>query len=347
MSMRFVSRRRAFTLVELLVVIAIIGILVALLLPAIQAAREAARRSMCTNQLKQIGTAVQNFHDVRKGLPPLTTGSVRPSFWALILPFMEQASVYDRIDFNVAIGDLANSGSVLTTKEAIIPGFYCPSRRSGTFKATGAGKMEGPQCDYAAVLWYESTGLLTQWGDVVTNAAGWAAVCDKAQDMNIASALRTAMVDPIPGTTTYNPNLAQCVTNWRPRDTFARLIDGTSNCFIVGEKHVTPVELNRDCCAQGTPGNRAEDGSPFFWANDGRDSGVARQARVFMPLAPKHDFDLAGNNWTDTAVAFGSWHPGTILFLLGDNAVRGVSPNMNVGAFRDMCNVMDGRTEGK
>jgi prepilin-type N-terminal cleavage/methylation domain-containing protein len=92
--------RRGFTLVELLVVIAIIGILVALLLPAIQAAREAARRTQCSNHLKQIGLAVHNFHDAQKGLPPLLLGRRRPSFWAVILPYMEQQSVWNQISFH-------------------------------------------------------------------------------------------------------------------------------------------------------------------------------------------------------------------------------------------------------
>ena len=101
------TRRPAFTLVELLVVIAIIGILIALLLPAVQAAREAARRSQCTNNLKQIGLALHNYHDTHKSFP---TGMV--TFWpdppgshvtdepvwgwaALVLPFIEQKPLHD------------------------------------------------------------------------------------------------------------------------------------------------------------------------------------------------------------------------------------------------------------
>ena len=90
--------RRAFTLVELLVVIAIIGILVALLLPAIQAAREAARRIQCTNSLKQIGIAVHNYHDTRKALPPHRIADHQQTSLALILPFLEQQQVSDLWD---------------------------------------------------------------------------------------------------------------------------------------------------------------------------------------------------------------------------------------------------------
>ena len=84
-----------FTLVELLVVIAIIGILIALLLPAVQAAREAARRTQCTNNLKQIGLAMHNFHDSRQGIPPSYLNGVGFTTWlVLIMPCLEQTALY-------------------------------------------------------------------------------------------------------------------------------------------------------------------------------------------------------------------------------------------------------------
>src|SRR6187549_2591400 len=91
----------AFTLVELLVVIAIIGILVALLLPAVQAAREAARRTQCINNLKQIGLACHNYHDTHRVLPFGQGGTGdRYSAITLLLPFMEQTNLHGTIDFN-------------------------------------------------------------------------------------------------------------------------------------------------------------------------------------------------------------------------------------------------------
>ena len=107
------SRRRAFTLVELLVVVAIIGVLVALLLPAIQASREAARRSNCFNNLKQLGIALHNYADTHARLPPASTSAVDVGVWnyaadptvhlhswaALILPFIEEEGLYRTIDF--------------------------------------------------------------------------------------------------------------------------------------------------------------------------------------------------------------------------------------------------------
>jgi len=92
------SKRRAFTLVELLVVIAIIGILIALLLPAVQAAREAARRSQCTNNLKQYGLGFHNYHDTMKALPMAATNSPRHTFQVALWPYMEQSALYSAYD---------------------------------------------------------------------------------------------------------------------------------------------------------------------------------------------------------------------------------------------------------
>src|SRR5688500_16833619 len=100
------SRRCGFTLVELLVVIAIIGILVALLLPAVQAARESARRTQCSNNLKQIGLSLQNHHAARKAFPAGVIGTSRfaepqwPYFLHRVLPFIEEDSLYQVFDVN-------------------------------------------------------------------------------------------------------------------------------------------------------------------------------------------------------------------------------------------------------
>ena len=103
------SSRRAFTLVELLVVIAIIGILVSLLLPAVQAAREAARRIKCANNLKQYGLAIHNYHDVFNSLPPGGLWNISSVDWGIpvpgwqvrVMPFMEQQALYDRVNWDL------------------------------------------------------------------------------------------------------------------------------------------------------------------------------------------------------------------------------------------------------
>ena len=114
-----------FTLVELLVVITIIGILIALLLPAVQAAREAARTMQCSNNLKQIGLAIHNFHDAHKAMPP-TRQSCYHGSWATVLwPYMEQQGLAD------AWGDtLSYFEQPLANLQVQIAAYLCPSRRS-------------------------------------------------------------------------------------------------------------------------------------------------------------------------------------------------------------------------
>ena len=120
--------RRGFTLVELLVVIAIIGILIALLLPAVQAAREAARRTQCTNNLKQIGLAILNFENQYRALPAGATHkdhgrAAEFSMFLLIQPFLEQGNVHDRYNFYVNSRIYSNQ----EVTRAQIPGYLCPS----------------------------------------------------------------------------------------------------------------------------------------------------------------------------------------------------------------------------
>lgn len=132
-SERFTARRRGFTLIELLVVIAIIAILIALLLPAVQQAREAARRTQCRNNLKQIGIALHNYHDVNSTLPPGWIGvdSGQPDVegdnafaWAMmILPAMDQGPLFQKFNTHVGVLDPTNAPLLETS----LPAFRCPS----------------------------------------------------------------------------------------------------------------------------------------------------------------------------------------------------------------------------
>jgi len=205
--MRLSARRlRGFTLIELLVVIAIIAILIALLVPAVQKVREAAVRTQCINNLKNLGLAIHNYHDARKVLPPARIHIDGQASWAvLILPYIEQGALYETFD-------LAKTIYQQTTfkKDAQVPIFYCPSRRSApqlsktNFRGEGVGSLG----DYAVCLGddqpnRESPTLAT--GALVT-ANNFAVVGGKA--------------------------------TWKSMTKLTSIQDGVSNTIFLGEKHV-------------------------------------------------------------------------------------------------------------
>ena len=134
---RGVVSRRGFTLIELLVVIAIIAILVALLLPAVQQAREAARRSSCKNNMKQLGLALHNYHDVHSCFPPGSFGnanSSRATNWrASILPFIEQGPAYDQINFETGSfwGHSGPFSGNVVLQTLRVETYVCPPVRMG------------------------------------------------------------------------------------------------------------------------------------------------------------------------------------------------------------------------
>ena len=124
------------TLIELLVVIAIIGVLVGLLLPAVQQAREAARRSSCVNNLKQIGLALHSYHDSRKQLPPLAlkaSASSTAAAWAwsaVILPFMEYGTLHDTLKVDTTVSQTLADSAIRDQLSTLLPTFLCPSDTS-------------------------------------------------------------------------------------------------------------------------------------------------------------------------------------------------------------------------
>jgi len=149
--------RTAFSLVELLVVIAILGVLVALLLPAIQASRESARRTGCFNNLRQIGVGVHNYLDARRRLPPggvewrpLGDTTKRQLAWsAFLLPYLEEQSLYDRLDLGTPFDSAANAIGAAT----ILPVYLCPSSRRTEQRVEGRGP-----CDYGGIYGERITG---------------------------------------------------------------------------------------------------------------------------------------------------------------------------------------------
>jgi prepilin-type N-terminal cleavage/methylation domain-containing protein len=195
--------RAGFTLIELLVVIAIIAILIALLLPAVQQAREAARRSQCKNNLKQIGLALHNYHDTANQFPP---GQIRGfngtnelgnafSWGTMILPYLDQAPMYNRLNFSIGIAEGANKTFVESLSG--IPAVLCPSD-SERPKLRGANTLvRAPATSY-----FGTSGAFNTWSDS-TNA-------------RLSGGFFT--IDPA------------------PPSTMATISDGTSNTIAVGEQ---------------------------------------------------------------------------------------------------------------
>ncbi|MGL4941921.1 MAG: DUF1559 domain-containing protein [Thermoguttaceae bacterium] len=277
--------RRGFTLVELLVVIAIIGVLVALLLPAVQAAREAARRMTCSNNLKQFGVATHNFHDANKGIVPVTVGHCNavngalsihgnsPPYatgFVLLWPYVEQQALYDLATSRVApsistaykgldfpfITEWWN-GNYNTTDPSLmmddarrksfgsVPGMKCPSRRSGVAITGNSGGVGN--------------------GDGSGRGEPWSVEAGPQGDYAFVLTLRQSSGGTWFGDhwnagdrNHYGKNFGPVRTaiqeagtpsSWKPRDNMSWMRDGTSNQILIGEKHI-PTRLIGQCWYQ-------------------------------------------------------------------------------------------------
>jgi len=210
-----VPRKRAFTLIELLVVIAIIAILIALLLPAVQQAREAARRSQCRNNLKQIGLALHNYHDVHNIFPPggMSVGN-QLSWHAMILPMIDQSTLYQKLDFNAATF-AATTASNLPVALNRVTLFHCPSfwGSRGLFGSSQVGGLNTYTTHYHGVS-----------GPIGTSPLGTTYLADPD-------------VSGYTSATTTRQGFAKQGVLFRNSSTgFRDITDGTSNTFAVGEK---------------------------------------------------------------------------------------------------------------
>lgn len=321
--------RSAFTLIELLVVIAIIAVLIALLLPAVQQAREAARRTQCKNGLKQLGLAIHNFHDTRNGFPPISLGGDRLTWYSLILPYIEQAPLYAQLDVNGATtyGN-PNNAIVNGVGMAGIQIYRCPTRRN-----TNSNKNGNVTSDYVATTWSSTVGTneFTDGNDVT--ASGGNAARQKGV---LQSAIRNASGN---------------AGDYKPRTSFSTLTDGSSNTAMVAEKHVTTNGLG----VSGGDNGDNRDGPISYNAGGGYQgpTGTDGGWGELWIAGPMNNRPLAPNmryNATNIRDAgnpnLGSWHVGVVHFLMADGAVRGVSVNVDTSIITNLGNGSDGNPLG-
>ncbi len=303
--------RPGFTLVELLVVIAIIGILIALLLPAVQAAREASRRTQCINNLKQQGLACQNFHETYKALPPSRVDD-GPTWCVYLLPYLEQGAAFEAFDFRFPWP------SQLTAEvKRYVPAYHCPSHRPASGMSTGEDNNSGIG-DWPGFPGTYSLHTAHNPGPVGDYAAclGHIAIDDPPFD--------TQVQGPRQGTGAFGERIrqpgeltsTQLPLGYRPAPgpfKLADILDGTSNTFFFGEKQVHERNFG-----EGSGPNWS--GTQNCWDNcmyngnqlltSGR--GVSRTLLLAKGSVP------CGNPTNH----FGSFHPAGVNFVLGDASVR-------------------------
>jgi prepilin-type N-terminal cleavage/methylation domain-containing protein len=319
---------RGFTLVELLVVVTIIGILIALLLPAVQAAREAARRLQCSNNLKQLGLAMHGFHEAQGALPsggwgyrwaPHPDRGVdvqQPGAWMYsILPQLEQQALFD---LGSGVGPnngtdpalLAGNKQRITTPLSVV---ICPTRRQALTYPVNAiwyvttpilcdSLTVGSRSDYAANGGENFVGF----GQGPDSLATLSAYSFPSADPNVAKVLSGIMYSHI-------------------RYKFTDVTDGLSNTFMVGEKSIGP-----DWYATGQ--SIGDDQGPFL--SDDLDT-----TRWTAGLPPAQDTPGEEN-----VQRFGSAHAGGLFFVLCDSAVRFVNYSVDQTLYQHLSNRQDGAT---
>ncbi|WP_013628915.1 DUF1559 domain-containing protein [Rubinisphaera brasiliensis] len=320
--MRYASLtpRRGFTLIELLVVIAIIAILVALLLPAVQQAREAARRSSCKNNLKQLGLAMHNYHDVHNTLPPgyvdmrghagnnwASVGD-DDGHWAwsaMLLPYVELSTLYDTLN----VGDTPASTAMAQHRDEMQqshPVFRCPSD-------AGAPNTHNPSVD-------PGYAIDVQPGDVNRGLP----VTNYVVSNNIAGRRLYQATNPRVGTTGavgafYRDSKTQ----------FRDITDGTSNTILVGERawkfggytmSAGTLLALRD---QLNGGPTANDNAAGY--TDSNQGWMTVAGTVRYPINP-----ILTSNTSSLNQAFSSHHDGGAQFVLADGSVRFISENADL-----------------
>jgi prepilin-type N-terminal cleavage/methylation domain-containing protein len=303
-----ITQRAAFTLVELLVVIAIIGILVALLLPAVQAARAAARRSHCQNNLRQIALAIHTFHDAHNAQPkyhdaadPYGWGNPGPTWTMSILPFIEEQALYDTFDFSVRINDARNSPAVQT----IVSVYVCPEAEGSdspifTDRADAGGNNPNP----ALGLFYPASMGPTEPDvcDFCPAGTGGAPGNYCCQGNNY-------------GTRLYDEQLGASSVGmfgrFNDERKFGQVVDGLTKTFMVGE--TLPAQ-----CAYG--------------------GAFAPNFSLASTSIPLNTFETcpAPPGCHSRGCGFKSEHPGGAHFALGDASVHFVNEGIDYRVYNAM-----------
>jgi prepilin-type N-terminal cleavage/methylation domain-containing protein len=319
---------RGFTLIELLVVIAIIAILIALLLPAVQQAREAARRTQCKNNLKQLGLALHNYHDTHGRFPPTQImvhyngpGNTNPvprnhTWISLILPFLEQSNLYQAINFEAPMHDPANGFQLLPNGRPIvsevIPGLQCPSDPAfsgdtgishGMAHTNYAGNM-GWDWHYRGPHWAQGPFQNGSPGTIIRDFK------DGTSNTIMLGEVSAGGFQPNPGQPSHQANGGRLRDNVPQNSVFrAALIDTGSNGDVMDSAALRGI---------GQVGTRT-------WVRpDGASAGYWWKAAPYAhPPTYLACFGI-NNNWPGAS----SMHVGGGQFLMGDGAVRFISENI-------------------
>jgi prepilin-type N-terminal cleavage/methylation domain-containing protein len=299
--------RPGFTLIELLVVIAIIAILIGLLLPAVQKVREAANRTVCQNNLKQMILACHNFYDSRGFLPPSRLRDNFLSWKVLVMPYMEQDPLY-------RLFDITRRYDVQATEaiEGTVKSYFCPARPRPGRISVGSPPV-GSTGDYA----------------VCAGGFGYANV-----DTQAATGAFLIATSTVTGTGT-----AQTITSWKGIISLQTIPDGTSNTLAIGDKHVRFSIVStsgygsaEDRCIYDS---RATPVSHRRFAGLGSDGG-ARRLQIFSD-------EPVWNEQTVSNQAFGSLHPGICQFVMCDGSVKALQNSLDITTLTRLADRDDGQ----
>ena len=299
-------RRRGFTLIELLVVIAIIAVLIALLLPAVQQAREAARRTQCTNIMKQWGLALHNYHGVYNSLPLGAMGVGSDvvgnefGFHVRLLPYIEQGPLYEQFNQSLHYNETTISIN-RDLKQERTPLHFCPS-------AKGEDQIAN-EADTYTIHYY---GVAGPKGPRPAALGG-----NYDHDGNFASTFGGFSRS---GCLTVNRTYA-----------FRDITDGTSNTFLMGEISNEPVNGLDMSWRPWTQGASNNGGAAAMYACKNVLSGIG-----------KTGYDTSNPLWQFNDIRFGSQHTGGTNFLFGDGTVNFISENINFATYQAAASRDDG-----